>query len=240
MKGLLPLAAAVVGSAAGLTSRCDDLPWASERSHTPVGEKNGTYTAQTGYSWHIHYLHYTRHEEALVEAFQRDFCEAFAKFGEGGAVQPSPWGPNDIAPGGEYVVGTCDPSELALRSNGHRCGNGTCPTTPTKNIGPWSCCQNEFFVPATRIDAVTAWLHDYDLKIPVMRHPNSGCQWGDHAAAIRAEFFGPARVPEMCLWELPCNDPGFGCRDGMCGAIDNADTRERQHASGCVAEVTDG
>jgi hypothetical protein len=148
--------AAVVASATGLTSRCDDLPWASERSHAPVGEKNGTYTAQTGYSWHIHYLHYTYHEESLVEAFQRDFCEAFAIFGEGGAVQPSPWGPNDIAPGGEYVVGTCDPEGLALRSRGYECGNGTCPTTPTSHgVGPWSICQNEFFVPATRIDAVT-------------------------------------------------------------------------------------
>merc|ERR1711964_85382 len=84
------------------------------------------------------------------------------------------------------------------------------------------------------IDEVTAWISKPEnyRSIGVMRHPNTGCQWGDHY--IRAEFFGKVK-PEMCLWGLPCNDPGYGCYDGMCGSIPA--THQHQHASGCELEV---
>merc|ERR1711957_392396 len=89
------------------------------------------------------------------------------------------------------------------------------------------------FVPARYIDEVTVFLSKYeDSTISVMRHPNTGCQWGDHF--IRAEFFG-AIQPEMCLWGLPCNEPGFGCKQGMCGQTDG--THDHQHASGCYQEA---
>ena len=227
------LALAVTASA--LTSRCDDLRWADKRVHQPVSENNQSYTAQPGYSWHIHYLHYTHEEEAAVQRFQRDFCAAFAKYGKGGSVEPSPWGPNCIADGAKYIYGACAATALATRSNGWTCSNGTCPVGEPPE-GPWSTCQNEFYVPAVYIDEVAGWVRAYEnLTIPVMRHPNSGCQWGDHSPDSRAEFLGTARVPEMCLWGLPCNSPGYGCVDGMCGALDG--TRGHQHAAGCVAEV---
>ena len=224
----------VSGQTPRLPSECDDLPWANVTTHVPVGEGNGSFTAQPAFSWHVHYLHYNDDEEEAVKKFQKDFCSTFAALGKGGAIQPSPWGPNAIAAAGRHVWGDCDASTLATRSNGWTCGNGTCPDGDPQ--GPWSLCQNEFYVPASHIDEVTRWIVAYeDLVIPVMRHPNSGCQWGDHAPADRAEFFGPARVPEMCLWGLPCNEPGCGCRDGMCGDVDG--TRAHQHAAGCVLEV---
>lgn len=223
---------ALASGVSALTSRCDDLTWANQSQHQPVGEGNKHFTAQTGYSWHVHYLHYTQDEEGAVLAFQQDFCKAFAKYGENGTVQPSPWGPNCIAPEGKYIVGDCDPETLNTRSNGRQCGNGTCTDN---DHGPWSLCQNEFYVPAVHIDEVSAWIDARNSTIPVMRHPNSGCQWGDHSPDDRALFFGPARVPEMCLWQLPCNDPGFGCYQGMCGQVDGI--HHHQHASECVLEV---
>ena len=112
------------------------------------------------------------------------------------------------------------------------CGNGTCSDDAAE--GPWSVCQNEFFVPAAYIDEVSEWIEQQDLSIAVMKHANTGCQWGDHSPDIRAIYFsGP--VPEMCLWGLPCNDPGFGCEQGMCGDLDG--THNVQHAADCVLEV---
>merc|ERR1719359_2350574 len=221
-----------------LPSKCDDLPWPSQTTHTPG--PNGT--SQAAFSWHIHYLHTTDEQEADVLAFQDAFCTQFAKYGaDGSSIQPCDWGPNYLGDKEQHICGWC--SELQ-ETVGHAqtqrpkgaspakgCGSGKC-TDPAH--GPWSVCQNEFFVAGQYIDEVTAWISKPEnyRSIGVMRHPNTGCQWGDHF--IRAEFFGSVK-PEMCLWGLPCNDPGFGCEQGMCGTTDG--THEHQHASGCYLEA---
>lgn len=125
---------------------------------------------------------------------------------------------------------------------GRSCGSGACPSGGAH--GPWSVCQGEFFVPVKHIDELAAWVADNALSLDIMRHPNTGCQWGDHS--VRAEWLsgkwglGPGSLPgepslagpEMCLWGLPCNNVGYGCVQGMCGSGNGK--REKQHCSGCT------
>lgn len=226
-KALLSAAFVATQGASSLPAQCDDLPWADPATHMPGS--NGT--QQAAFSWHVHYLHTTSDQETDVAAFQAGFCKEFAKYGaDGSSIQSCGWGPNYLGNGEKHICGSCSALEESF-SFPHSCGNGTCGESAR---GPWSVCQNEFFVAQEYIDEVTAWISKPEnyRSIGVMRHPNTGCQWGDHK--IRAEFFGTVK-PEMCLWDLPCNDPGYGCYDGMCGTIPA--THDHQHASGCVLEA---
>jgi len=218
-------AAWIISDAFAIAHKCDDLGWSDQNTHIPGGV-NGT--NQTGYSWHIHYLYTDETQVSDMATFQSRFCKSFAEYGQDGEVGYCDWGPNSISVNETIICGSCKPE-----FEGHPCGSGTC--TDDDWGGPWSVCQQEFFVPSTFIDEVSSWImKQADLNITAMRHPNSGCQWGDHSPFIRAEFFfGP--IPEMCLWDLPCNDPGFGCRNGMCG--EKSDGHNRQHASGCYVQV---
>lgn len=208
-----------------IANQCDDNGWSNQNTHIPGG-LNGT--NQSAYSWHIHYLHTDECQVSDMATFQSRFCKSFAEYGQDGAVGECDWGPNSISVNETIICGDCQPE-----SERRPCGNGTCSVD--NYMGPWSVCQQEFFVPSKHIDEVSFWImKQADLNITVMRHPNSGCQWGDHSPFSRAEFFfGP--IPEMCLWGLPCNDPGLGCRNGMCGG--KSDGQSRQHASGCYLQV---
>jgi hypothetical protein len=228
---LLCVTIAAGGAASQLPAKCDDLPWANQSVHKSGG--NGT--SQDAFSWHIHYLHNTTDQEADVEAFQSAFCKEFAKYGaDGSSIQSCSWGPNYLGYQEKHICGSCSGLDEKVNFPPGGCGAGVC-TDPAH--GPWSTCQNEFFVAQEYIDEVTAFISKPEnyRSIGVMRHPNTGCQWGDHF--IRAEFFGAVK-PEMCLWGLPCNDPGYGCYSGMCGTI-NASTHQHQHASGCELETKD-
>lgn len=221
----------------GLATQCDDLPWADPTTHMP--SMNGTNLS--AFSWHVHYLHNTTDQLGNVTAFERAFCNQFANHGKDGTRLAScGWGPNYLGDGVEYMcshTGQCDTdytyNPQRLCNNG---GTGVCPSGEAH--GPWSMCQGEFFVPASLIDEVTAWLQKTTNHhgIVVMRHPNTGCQWGDHF--IRAQFFANP-IPEMCLWGLPCNAVGLGCFDGMCGDLDQPELHIHQHADGCVEEEPD-
>ena len=158
--------------------------------------------AETAYSWHIHYLHNETGQEPQVLAFQTDFCAEFGKYGaDGASLTQSGWGPNNIAPDATAIYTNC-PSIGATAPATTACGNGVCQSGGN---GPWSVCQGEIFIPSQHIDEVSAWVEDWlaspENALAVMRHPNTGCQWGDHSPDIRATFFSDP-VPEMCLWEV--------------------------------------
>lgn len=227
---LLPCLSLLVAGMPAVAQECDDLPWADPAAHVPA--EGGT--NQTAYSWHVHYTWQTDSQHADVSTFEKAFCEAFAKNSKNiERMSSCGWGPNYLGDGEEYMCssGQCD--EDYVNPFNRVCGSGTCPEGD--QTGPWSVCQGEFFVPSRHIDEVTAWLKAEQSKfdIVVMRHPNTGCQWGDHF--IRAQFFSDD-VPEMCLWGLPCNDVGFGCKQGMCGHVDGT-KHIHQHASGCYNEI---
>lgn len=222
-----------------LPSQCDDRPWSDQTTHVPGG--NGT--KQTAYSWHIHYMYgylNVSSQDNDVAAFGAAFCQEFAKFGESGTcIDTCKFGPNYIGEEVQYICSSfnqcnCDgvvEAEESHESTSSSCGNGTC-IDPV--FSPFPVCQKNFHVAAKFIDHVTAWVAEpmNRRSLVVMRHPNTGCQWGDHST--RAEFVGGV-APEICLWNLPCNSPGEGCEKEGCGALDG--THKRQHSPDCVLEV---
>lgn len=228
------LATLAVAYASHVALECDDLAWANATKHVPSPAAN--FTHLLAYSWHIHYTWMTEDQHENVVAFEQAFCTEFARLSKDTSRMPEcGWGPNYLGDDEEFMcshTGQCDEAFNNKRQFPPQCGNGTCFSAAN---GPWSVCQSEFFVPARHIDEVTVWLTEPQNThgLVVMRHPNTGCQWGDHL--IRAEFFSD-EVPEMCLWGVPCNTPGFGCRTGMCGDFDGS-KHIHQHASGCYNET---
>lgn len=225
------------GQTQTLAPKCDDLPWADPTTHMPAAAG----TNLSAFSWHVHYLHNTTDQVANVTAFEQAFCKEFARHGkDGSGLASCGWGPNYLGDEVEYMcshTGQCDSDYIyEPERDCNNGGAGECPSGEAH--GPWSMCQGEFFVPASLIDEVTAWLQNETNHhgIITMRHPNTGCQWGDHF--IRAKFFSET-VPEMCLWGLPCNTVGWGCFDGMCGDLDDPSSHVHQHAAGCFEEAPD-
>ena len=205
-------------------------------------------------------------------AFQTDFCAEFGKYGaDGASLTQSGWGANNIAPDATAIYTNC-PSISATAPATTACGNGATASARAAGTARGPCARARS---SSRRSTSTrsrrgsrTGSRALKIALAVMRHPNTGCQWGDHSPDIRASFFSDP-VPEMCLWEvrskrrrgggcacrvrtllsslarakspvareLPCNDPGFGCEEGMCGTVDG--TYDHQHAADCVLQIDD-
>merc|ERR1712046_458964 len=125
-----------------------------------------------------------------------------------------------------------------------KCGtNGQPWPEPSSAVTPWALANVEIFIPLRLISEVSSFIEAWVLKqrggfndlttsalygLSIMRHPNTGCEEGDHA--VRRHFFTPWS-PELCTWGLGCNTPGYGCKETATAPICGSDTGGC-HASG--------
>jgi len=205
------------------------------------------------YSWHIHHTwtDVVEHASQAFEystAFHTALMSTFASEGQNGRkITSCAFGPNNIGVGTDYICIILPPGQsINVTTAAPKCGtNGKAFPAPSPSVTPWALANVEIFIPKRLIVKVSSFIEGWLLKqqggyndpataalygLSIMRHPNTGCNEGDHTA--RHYFFTEKQAkwsPELCTWGLGCNTPGYGCEETDTAPICGGDT------GGCYA-----